>query len=253
MASSLHVERATAARRTEIASAPLLALRGVTRVYGEGTAQVRALDGVDLEIAAGELVAITGASGSGKSTLLSILGLLEQPSAGEYTIEGVAVHDLSADVLAALRNARFGFVFQSYNLLSRTSALENVALPLVYADVSARERDRRARDALQRVGLGGRETARPNQLSGGQQQRVAIARALVNAPEVLLADEPTGNLDSRMSADIMQLIEELNRELGITVLLVTHDEACAAFARRRIVCRDGRIVADETRPGREAR
>ena len=222
----------------------LLSLRKLGRVYGEGEAAVRALDGVDLDVSRGEFVAITGASGSGKSTCLSILGCLELPSEGEYRIEGIAVQELPADVLAALRNARFGFVFQSYNLLPRTSALENVSLPLVYAGVGARPREQRAREALAKVGLAGREDARPNQLSGGQQQRVAIARALVTRPEVILADEPTGNLDSRMGREIMQLLADLNRELGITVLMVTHDPTCAAWAARRIVFRDGRIDSD---------
>ena len=225
--------------------APLLEMRGVTRVYGDGAAAVRALDGIELRVGAGEFVAITGASGSGKSTAISILGLLELPSGGEYLIEGVPVQQLDADVLAALRNARFGFVFQSYNLLARTTALENVALPLVYAGVGSREREARAREVLASVGLAGRERARPNELSGGQQQRVAIARALVNRPEVVLADEPTGNLDSRMGAEIMELIDHLNREMGITVLMVTHDDSCAAWAPRRIVFRDGRILSDE--------
>jgi putative ABC transport system ATP-binding protein len=231
----------------ELGANPLLSLRAVTRTYGEEDAAVRALDGVDFDVESGDFVAITGASGSGKSTTLSILGLLELPSTGEYRIEGVPVQNLSADVLAALRNAKFGFVFQTFNLLPRTSALENVALPLVYAGVSARERQRRAEAALAAVGLAGREGARPNQLSGGQQQRVAIARAMVNEPEVILADEPTGNLDSKMGAEIMQIITHLNRERGITVLMVTHDPALAAYAPREIVFRDGRVQKDERR------
>jgi putative ABC transport system ATP-binding protein len=229
-----------------LAGAPLLSLRGVSKVYGEELAAVRALDGVDLDIVQGEFVAITGSSGSGKSTTLSILGCLELPTEGEYRIEGLPVQDLSPDVLAMLRNSRFGFVFQTFNLLARTSAIENVALPLVYAGVGARERERRAREALTAVGLAGREDARPNQLSGGQQQRVAIARAIVNNPEVILADEPTGNLDSKMGAEIMRLITHMNRDRGITVLMVTHDATCAAYALRQVVFRDGRIVADET-------
>ncbi len=226
---------------------PLLAFRGVVRQYGEGEALVQALAGVDLDIEAGEFVAITGASGSGKSTAVSILGCLDLPTAGEYRIEGYPVQDLSPDVLAALRNARFGFVFQAYNLLSRTSALENVALPLIYAGVGVAEREVRARAALASVGLADREAARPNQLSGGQQQRVAIARALVNRPEVILADEPTGNLDSKTSAEIMELIARLNAGLGITVIMVTHDPRCAASAKRQIVFRDGQVVSDVRR------
>lgn len=225
--------------------APLLALHGVTKLYGQGDATVRALAGVDLEIRAGEFVAITGPSGSGKSTAMSILGCLDLPTAGAYAIEGIAVQSLEPDVLAALRNTRFGFVFQQFNLLSRTSALENVAMPLVYAGVSKRERHERARRALAAVGLAGREDARSNQLSGGQQQRVAIARAIVNDPGVVLADEPTGNLDSAMGAEIMQLLTGLNRERGITVLMITHDPNSAAHAARQVRFRDGRIVSDE--------
>ncbi len=227
--------------------AALLSLRDVTKIYGESDAAVRALDGVNLDIHSGEFVAITGASGSGKSTVMSILGCLELPTEGEYRMEGIPVQELSSDVLAALRNTRFGFVFQQFNLLSRTSALENVAMPLVYAGVGARERTARAKQALAQVGLAGREAARTNQLSGGQQQRVAMARAIVNDPEILLADEPTGNLDSKMGAEIMRLITELNRS-GITVLIVTHDASCAAYARRQIVFSDGRIVSDVQRP-----
>ena len=229
------------------ASAPLLCLSGVSKVYGEQLAAVQALDGIELAVEPGEFVAITGPSGSGKSTAMSILGLLELPNEGEYLIEGVPVQHLSRDVLAALRNSRFGFVFQTFNLLPRTSALENVELPLEYAGMAARERNRRARAALAAVGLAGREDARPNQLSGGEQQRVALARAIVNDPEVLLADEPTGNLDSKMGAEIMQLLTRLNRERGITVLMVTHDANCAAYARRQVVFRDGRIVSDSGR------
>lgn len=225
----------------------LLAFRQVTRVWGEGDAQVRALAGVDLDIRRGEYVAITGASGSGKSTAVSILGCLDVPTAGSYLIEGHEVQSLSADVLAALRNAKFGFVFQSYNLLSRTSALDNVALPLIYAGLGIAERELRSLEALAAVGLAERVDAHPNQLSGGQQQRVAIARALVNRPEVLLADEPTGNLDSRTSADIMKLITSLNEERAITVVMVTHDPKCAAWAHRNLEFRDGRIVADTVR------
>jgi putative ABC transport system ATP-binding protein len=226
------------------AASPLLSLRGVTKIYGQGGAAVRALDGVDLDVSSGEFVAITGASGSGKSTTMSIFGCLDVPTSGEYRIEGMPVQDLSGDVLAALRNTRFGFVFQQFNLLARTSALENVAMPLVYAGASSRERARRAREALAVVGLAGREQARTNELSGGQQQRVAIARAIVNEPEIVLADEPTGNLDSRMGEEIMQLLTALNRDRGITVIMVTHDPHCAAYAHHQVVFRDGRIVSD---------
>jgi len=226
-------------------ASPMLALRSVVKIYGEGEAQVRALAGVDLEIHAGEFVAITGPSGSGKSTAMSILGCLDLPTEGAYAIEGIPVQDLESDVLAALRNARFGFVFQQFNLLSRTSALENVAMPLVYAGISLRERQSRAREALAAVGLAGRENSRSNQLSGGQQQRVAIARAIVNDPGIILADEPTGNLDSKMGGEVMQLIAKLNQERRITVLMVTHDATSAAYAPRQVRFRDGRIVADE--------
>jgi putative ABC transport system ATP-binding protein len=223
----------------------LLSLRNVVKIYGEGDAAVRALDGVDLDVFPGEFVAITGPSGSGKSTAMSILGCLDLPTEGSYSIEGIPVQDLAPDVLAALRNARFGFVFQQFNLLTRTPALENVAMPLVYAGVSAGDRQRRAREALASVGLAGREQARTNQLSGGQQQRVAIARAMVNDPEILLADEPTGNLDTKMGIEVMNLLRRLNEERGITVLMVTHDPRCAAHAGREIRFTDGRIVADE--------
>ena len=241
------VEHAQAARVAEPAPA-LLSLRGVTKVFGEGDASVHALRGIDLDIHAGELVAIMGSSGSGKSTVMNILGALDTPTSGQYLMEGIPVEDLGADVLAALRNHRIGFVFQGFNLLPRTSALANVELPLVYADVGARERAQRARRALAEVGLAGRESAHPNQLSGGQQQRVAIARALVNEPEVLLADEPTGNLDSRTSAEIMALLVGLNRDRGITIVIVTHDPEVAAHTHRRVVFRDGCIVSDTGAP-----
>jgi putative ABC transport system ATP-binding protein len=230
---------------------PLLSLRGVTKVFGEGDATVHALCGIDLDIHPGEFVAIMGASGSGKSTVMNILGCLDVPTGGRYLMEGIPVGDLPPDVLAALRNDRLGFVFQGFNLLPRTSALANVELPLVYspywADVPTRERVARARRALAEVGLGGREGAHPNQLSGGQQQRVAIARALVNEPEVLLADEPTGNLDSHTGADIMALLGKLNRERGITIVMVTHDLEIAQHAGRHVLFRDGYIVSDQPR------
>jgi putative ABC transport system ATP-binding protein len=230
------------ASRTE---PPLLCLRNARKIYGEAEAEVRALDGVDLEIERGEFVAITGPSGSGKSTVMSIVGCLDQLTDGEYLLEGTAVSGLSSDVLAALRNERFGFVFQQFNLLARTSALENVALPLIYAGVGLEERERRAQAALASVGLAGREDARTNQLSGGQQQRVAIARAIVNDPEIVLADEPTGNLDSKKGEEIMQLLTGLHQTRGITILMVTHDPRCAAMAARQVRFGDGRIVADD--------
>jgi putative ABC transport system ATP-binding protein len=238
------VEAVVEATVEPAAAPPLLELRGVTKVYGEGEAAVHALRGVDLAIQRGEFVAILGTSGCGKSTAMNMLGCLDAPTAGEYRIEGVSVGALPADVLAALRNRRFGFIFQGFNLLSRTSAIDNVELPLIYAGVPRRERLQRAREALALVGLAGRESARSTQLSGGQQQRVAIARALVSRPEVILADEPTGNLDSRTGAEIMALLTRLNQELGLTVVMVTHDREIAAHARRHVVFRDGRILSD---------
>ncbi len=222
---------------------PLIVLRDVSKVYAAGQT-VHALRGVDVEIAAGEFVAIMGASGSGKSTLMNILGCLDTPTSGSYLLDGVPVQDRDADALAALRNRRMGFVFQQFNLMPRTSALENVELPLLYAGVRQPERSRRALAALQRVGLGDRSSHSPAQLSGGQQQRVAIARALVNEPALILADEPTGALDSETSAEVMQLLDTLNRQ-GITVILVTHEADMAAWARRRLLFKDGRLVADE--------
>jgi ABC-type lipoprotein export system ATPase subunit len=222
---------------------PLIVLRDLSKVYAAGQT-VHALRGVNLEIAAGEFVAIMGASGSGKSTLMNILGCLDTPSSGSYVLDGVPVQGRDADALAALRNRRMGFVFQQFNLMPRTSALENVELPLLYAGVRQPERSRRALAALQRVGLGERSSHSPAQLSGGQQQRVAIARALVNEPALILADEPTGALDSETSAEVMQLLDTLNRQ-GITVILVTHEADMAAWARRRLLFKDGRLVADE--------
>ena len=222
---------------------PLIVLRDVSKVYAAGQT-VHALRGVNLEIAAGEFVAIMGASGSGKSTLMNILGCLDTPTSGSYLLDGVPVQDRDPDVLAAVRNRRMGFVFQQFNLLPRTSALENVELPLLYAGVRQPERSRRALAALQRVGLGERSSHTPAQLSGGQQQRVAIARALVNEPALILADEPTGALDSETSTEVMQLLDALNRQ-GITVILVTHEADMAAWARRRLLFKDGRLVTDE--------
>ena len=225
------------------AALPLIVLRDVSRVYAAGQT-VHALRSVDVEIAAGEFVAIMGASGSGKSTLMNILGCLDTPTSGSYLLDGVPVQDRDPDALAALRNRRMGFVFQQFNLMPRTSALENVELPLLYAGVRQPERSRRALAALQRVGLADRSSHSPAQLSGGQQQRVAIARALVNEPALILADEPTGALDSETSAEVMQLLDALNRQ-GITVILVTHEADMAAWARRRLLFKDGRLVADE--------
>lgn len=228
---------------------PLIEARNLEKTYVMGDQTVHALRGVSLCIEAGEFVAIMGASGSGKSTLMNMLGCLDQPSAGEYHLAGERVDRLGRDALAALRNRRIGFVFQQFNLLPRTSACENVELPLVYAGVKAAERRERALAALARVGLAQRAQHSPAELSGGQQQRVAIARALVNGPALILADEPTGALDTHTSEDIMQLLLDLNRQ-GITVVLVTHEADIAAWARRCLVFRDGQLVEDRAQPGR---
>jgi putative ABC transport system ATP-binding protein len=225
----------------------LIKARDLTKVYVMGDQTVHALRGVSLDIAEGEFVAIMGASGSGKSTLMNILGCLDQPSGGTYRLADEAVESMSSDQLASIRNRRIGFVFQQFNLLPRTSALENVELPMAYAGVKAAERSARALQALQRVGLGERTGHTPAELSGGQQQRVAIARALVNQPQLILADEPTGALDSQTSEDIMKLLSALNAQ-GMTVVLVTHESDIAAWARRRIVFRDGRILEDVVQP-----
>jgi putative ABC transport system ATP-binding protein len=223
---------------------PLIRLRGVTRVYGQGSAEVQALRGVDLDIADGEFVAIMGPSGSGKSTVMNILGCLDSPSAGAYLFRGVAVQRLDRDQRALLRRAHLGFVFQGFNLLPRTSALENVELPLLYRGETKAARRAAALAALAAVGLSGRESHTPAELSGGQQQRVAIARALVTNPTVLLADEPTGNLDTQRGREIMELLATLNRERGITVLMVTHEPDMAAYARRVVRFVDGLIDSD---------
>jgi len=224
--------------------APLLRTRGLSKVYEVGDNRIPALDGVSVEIARGELVAVMGPSGSGKSTFMNVIGCLDRPSAGEYLLEGQPVAGLDADALAAVRNRHIGFVFQSFNLLARTSALENVELPLVYAGVKAAERRVRALEMLAGVGLADRARHLPQQLSGGQQQRVAIARALVTRPALILADEPTGALDSRTSLEIMALFQSLNRQ-GMTVVLVTHEPDVARFARRVLRFLDGRVVGDE--------
>lgn len=222
----------------------LIELERVEKIYDLGAVQVRALCGIDLLIERGEYVAIMGPSGSGKSTLMNLLGCLDTPTSGTYRLNGVAVEKLSDGELAAIRNREIGFVFQTFNLLARTHALENVELPLVYAGVPRKERRARAMEALKRVGLADRMYHLPNELSGGQRQRVAIARALVNEPSILLADEPTGNLDSSTSAEIMRLFRELHQQ-GNTVILVTHEADIAAHAQRRVLLRDGRIVLDE--------
>lgn len=228
------------------ATPALIQARDLTKTYAMGGQTVHALRGVSLDIAEGEMVAIMGASGSGKSTLMNILGCLDQPSAGSYLLAQEPVQDMAPDALASIRNRRIGFVFQQFNLLPRTSALENVELPLVYAGVPAAQRHQRAQAALEQVGLGQRTGHTPAELSGGQQQRVAIARALVNQPQLILADEPTGALDSQTSEDIMQLLTDLNRQ-GMTVVLVTHEADIAAWARRTLVFKDGLIVEDTVR------
>ncbi len=223
----------------------LVELRGVTKVYGQGDSEVRALAGVDLTIRRGEFVAVMGASGSGKSTCMNMLGCLDTPTAGAYYFRGVNVAHLSRDELALLRRHYLGFVFQGFNLLPRTPAHENVELPLVYRGVRRAERRERALKALADVGLSGREKHTPAELSGGQQQRVAIARAIVTNPSLLLADEPTGNLDSARKAEIMNLLVALNRERGITIAMVTHEREMASYASRIVAFRDGLIESDE--------
>jgi len=223
---------------------PLVGMEGITKVYGTGTAAVRALDDVNLAIASGEFVAVMGPSGSGKSTAMNILGCLDLPTRGAYRFAGVEVTTLSRDQRARLRRHYLGFVFQGFNLLARTSALENVELPLIYRRWPHRERRAAAVRALETVGLAQWARHTPAELSGGQQQRVAIARAIVSEPRLLLADEPTGNLDTRTSGEIMDLITALNRERGITVVMVTHDAAMAAYAGREIGFVDGRVAAD---------
>lgn len=224
---------------------PLIKLKGITKVYGHGQAAMQALSGVDLDIEEGDFVAVMGPSGSGKSTCLNILGCLDTPSAGSYQFKGVEVGELSRDQRAYLRRYYLGFVFQGYNLLDRTSALENVELPLIYRGIPATERHVRAGKALEAVGLQGWKHHTPGELSGGQQQRVAIARAIVTEPVVLLADEPTGNLDTTRSREIMELLTLLNHEQGITIVMVTHEPDMATYAKRTVQFIDGRIESDQ--------
>jgi len=223
---------------------PVIRLENVFKIYDLGEIQVQALRGVSLEVYAGEFVAVMGPSGSGKSTVMNILGCLDRPTRGRYFLDGVDVSQMSKNELARIRNKKLGFVFQQFNLLSRTSALENVELPTVYAGVSPEERTKRALESLTRVGLAERAGHHPSQLSGGQQQRVAIARGLVNRPAILLADEPTGNLDSRTSVEIMDILQTLNIEQGITIVLVTHEPDIAQFAKRTLEFRDGKLRKD---------
>lgn len=223
----------------------LIEARDITKIYRIGEVQVKALDTVSLMIGQGEFVAVMGPSGSGKSTFMNVLGCLDKPTSGEYFLKNIQIGTLDRDALAGIRNKEIGFVFQGFNLLPRTSAIENVELPMLYDGIPARERRQRAMDALRNVGLEGREDHHTNQLSGGQQQRVAIARALVNSAPIILADEPTGNLDSKTSAEIMELLTVLNTESNLTVILVTHENDIAAYSKRIIRFLDGRIVSDE--------
>jgi len=227
------------------ADGAVIRLENVHKIYDLGEIQVHALRGVSLEIRSGEFVAVMGASGSGKSTLMNILGCLDRPTRGHYFLDGTDVSQMSKVKLARIRNGKLGFVFQQFNLLSRTSALENVELPTVYAGISPEEREKRAKLALERVGLSDRAQHHPSQLSGGQQQRVAIARALVNHPSILLADEPTGNLDSRTSVEIMDILQGLNDDEGLTVVLVTHEPDIAQYAKRALEFRDGKLRRDD--------
>ena len=225
---------------------PVIDINNITKIYKMGDIEVPALQGATVKIYPGELVSIMGPSGSGKSTLMNILGCLDQPTSGTYQLDGVDVEKLNDNQLAEARNQKIGFVFQSFNLLRRTSAIDNVEQPLIYAGVSGRDRRERAKGALQLVGLGDRLKHHSNELSGGQQQRVAIARALVTKPAIILADEPTGNLDSKSGAEIMCIFQKLNEENGITVIFVTHDPRIASHTKRVIRLADGRIVGDET-------
>lgn len=224
--------------------APLIEFRNVYKIYGRGEATIKALEGINLSITAGDFVAIMGPSGSGKSTAMNILGCLDVPSGGDYLFQGISTTDFDREKYTLLRRHMLGFVFQGFNLLARTSAVENVELPLVYRGMDARQRRKKALEALEQVGLKGREHHTTQELSGGQQQRVAIARAIVTDPAVLLADEPTGNLDTKTSVEIMNLITSLNKERGITVIMVTHEEDIAVYARRLLKFLDGRLASD---------
>lgn len=225
----------------------LIEIRSLYKIYDLGDVEIRALDGVDAKIEKGEFLAVMGPSGSGKSTFMNILGCLDHPTRGEYYLKGVDVGGLNRDSLSEIRNREIGFVFQGFNLLPRTSALENVELPMLYKGVASSERKERSLAVLKRVGLEGREKHHPNQLSGGQQQRVAIARAMVNQAPIILADEPTGNLDTRTSGEIMELFVKLNVEEGITVIVVTHEPDIANYCRRIVRFLDGKIIRDEVR------
>ena len=229
--------------------APLIELRGLTKTYGTGDAAFQALKGIDLSICRGEFVAIMGPSGSGKSTLMNVLGCLDTPTAGTYRYQGIAVEGLDANERSLLRRYALGFVFQGFNLLARTSSLDNVELPLLYRGVPRRERHEKAVAALTSVGLPTKLDSTPAELSGGQQQRVAIARAIVTEPSTLFADEPTGNLDSVTTGEVMELLTRLNRDRGITVLVVTHDDHVATYARRTVLIKDGLVESDLVRPG----
>ncbi|SEH90634.1 putative ABC transport system ATP-binding protein [Rhizobium tibeticum] len=231
-------------------SPPLIEFKQVSKIYGQGEAAIRALDRVDLAIREHEFVAIMGPSGSGKSTAMNILGCLDVPSAGDYSFQGVSTQGFDRSQLTLLRRHMLGFVFQGFNLLSRTSALENVELPLIYRGMHASERHRKAKEALGLVGLSGREHHKTQELSGGQQQRVAIARAIVTEPSLLLADEPTGNLDTKTSVEIMDLMTRLNREQGITIVMVTHEPDIAAYAQRLLRFIDGRLETEVEHRGR---
>jgi putative ABC transport system ATP-binding protein len=226
------------------AQGPLIEVKDLVKIYRVGDIEIPALNGVSLSIAAGEFVSIMGSSGSGKSTFMNVLGCLDVPTRGSYLLDGVEVGSLKRDDLAHLRNQKIGFVFQGFNLLPRTSAIENVELPLIYSTIPARERRQRAQEALAAVGLSGREHHHSNQLSGGQQQRVAIARALVNKPAIILADEPTGNLDTKTSQEIMQLLTQLNGEQNMTIILVTHEPDISYYTRRIIQFKDGVVLSD---------